>query len=92
MPVEISGLQKNWKERVQPQTSTQRSSTTPSHSNSGDELNDQAAPNVQVIQKKRQTTAKVNMPGERNHQDGTKTVLFNSCCGLQTLTKHFSQG
>lgn len=77
MPVEISGLQKNWKERVQPQTSIRRSSTTPSHPDSGDEFNDQAAPKVQAIQKKQQTPAKVNMPGQRNHQDGTKTVLFD---------------
>jgi hypothetical protein len=83
--VEISGLQNNWEEHVQPhvqhQTQPHRSSITASHPDSGDEFddqNDQAAPKVQAIQKnlKQQTTAKVNMPGQSNHQKGTKTVLF----------------
>jgi hypothetical protein len=78
VPGEISGLQKNWKERVQ-NIQPQRSSITPSHQDSGDEFddpNDQVASKVQAIQKKQQTTAKVNTPGQKNHQDGTKTVPF----------------
>lgn len=82
--MEISGLQKNWKKRVQPQTpSTHRSSitTSESHGDSGDEFDDQndevpVASKVQVIQKKQQTSAKVKTPGhwQSNHQEGTKTV------------------
>lgn len=84
--MEISGLQQNWKERVQPQCS----SITPSSLDPGDELedqNDQVPPKVQAIQKKQQ----------KNHQDGTKTVrryhsYTTNFCGLQTLTKHFQSG
>ena len=100
MLVEISGLQKNWKEHFPPLTWTQRSSTTPSHRDSGDEFdhqNSQVALKVQTIQEKQQTsTAKVNMPGQINHQDGTKWYVsctdFMLCPKLKTLTKHFSQG
>jgi hypothetical protein len=77
--VETGGLQKNWKERVQPRVQPQphRSSITASHPDSGDDQNDQVpvAPKVQAIQKKQQTTTKVTIPGQSNHQKGTKTVI-----------------
>jgi len=70
--VEIGGLQKNWKEHVQPQTHR-----TTSHPDSGDdELNNQLAPQhqLQAIQKKQKTTDKEGVLGQSNHQEGTKTV------------------
>jgi hypothetical protein len=82
--VENSGLEKNWKDKVQVQP--HRSSFT-SRPDSGDEFDQlQVVPEVQAIQKKQQTSAKVNMPG---HQEGTNAVLLFIIlisCSLQTLT------
>jgi hypothetical protein len=76
-PVEIGGLQKNWKERVHPQTQTHRSSLHASvASDEFEDQNNQVASKGQVIHKKQQIAAKVSMPGQSNHQEGTKTVLL----------------
>ena len=96
---DIDGLQKNWKERVQPRAQTPSctccSSITTSQPDFGDNQNDQEATKVIPNLKKHHHLAKVNMPDQGNHQEGTKTVLFHtiliSYCVNQTLM-NFSQG
>ena len=79
---DIGGLQKNWKEHVQPQAQTPSrtrcSSITTSQPDSGDNQNDQEATKVIPNLKKHHRLAKVNMPDRGNHQEGTKTVLFHT--------------
>jgi hypothetical protein len=76
--VEIaSGLQKNWKDRVQPHVrpdseaqaaQTRRSSTTTSHPGSGDETT--AAAGAAKVNKQ------LRVGGQSNHLGGSKMVRF----------------